>query len=81
MAIQTESILDHFRNRMGNGRGRYLHNVTYHLLALILRERKFDSIGDASLSFCENANKLTPWLPSENDRIIFSIGLGEGLRA
>jgi hypothetical protein len=79
MAIDSDLIVEHFKNRHGHGRGEFLHNAAYYLIRMILSQRSFQSVHDLT-TFCENPENLRWWLPSESDRIIFSDGLLEGLQ-
>ena len=72
-------ILGFFRRRIGHGREEYLHNVAYHLMAMILGRHDFDEVASL-VTFCENPDNLQTWLPSEADRIVFSDMLVERLR-
>jgi hypothetical protein len=77
--VVRAAILAHFQQRRGRGRGRYLHNVAYHLIRIILGQREFDSL-ESLIAFCDDPDNLCPWLPMEADRIILSNGLVQGLR-
>ena len=80
MAIDCEEIIQHFRQCYGLRRGRFLHNVTYHLVSIILQQRDFPNMR-SFIEFCKNPDNLRSWLPSQKDRIIFSAGLVETLRS
>lgn len=77
MAAEAVSIVQYFHRRCGHGR--ILHNAACHLMQLILSRLGTDSIEDL-MAFCADPQNLRPWLPTETDRYIFSIGLLEGLR-
>lgn len=78
MAINNDSIIEHFKHRGGHGRGQLLYNTTYYLMRMILADRSFESF-EGLASFCEDPENLRTWLPCEADRVIFSEGLRLGL--
>lgn len=77
--VQRSVILAHFRQRRGRGRGRYLHNIAYHLMRNILEQQEFDSL-QSLIAFCDDPDNLRLWVIMEADRIILSDGLVQGLR-
>jgi hypothetical protein len=78
VAAYSQAVLRHFGERLGHDRSGHLQNVLYHLIHAILREKSFVGTADL-LTFCSNADNLSPWLPSRRDRELFSLGLSEVL--
>jgi|GEM_PF-1876810 len=79
IASSTRSeILAFFQRHIGHGREQHLHNIGYHLMAMILERHDSDDV-DSLIAFCEDPDNLQPWLPSEADRIVFSDMLVERL--
>ena len=79
MPLDTDLLLEYFRNREGHGRGQMLHNAAFYLLHRILEWQRFDDL-DSLTAFCRDPENLEPWLPSESDRVILSAGLTDGLQ-
>ena len=80
MAIDHDQIMRYFRLRHPFGGGHYLDNVTCQLAAMILQQREFPDV-HSFIAFCEDPDNLRSWLPSGDDRVVFSADLVQILRA
>lgn len=78
MSMDGEIILEHFRQRRGQGRGKYLDNLVYHLMRMILEGEEFGCL-ESLITFCRLPENLSRWLPTEADRMVFSGSLAQGL--
>ena len=80
MAIDHDQIMRYFRLRHTFGRGHYRDNVTCQLAAMILQQHEFPDV-HSFVAFCEDPDNLRSWLPSGDDRVVFSADLVQTLRA
>ena len=77
--MDGDVILVHFRQRRGHGHGKYLDNLAYHLMRMVLEGEEFGSF-ESLIKFCRIPGNLGRWLPTKADRLILSDRLARGLR-